>query len=76
MTEKANACSGKIFMTVAPGHFGLVLAENDSKTGTGVLVLEKPGRIVWNVDSGVRAHHSHVAGISGQSDYGVQSVAL
>nr|GEU77257.1 hypothetical protein [Tanacetum cinerariifolium] len=32
MTGKANACSGRIFMTVAPGHFGLVLAENDSET--------------------------------------------
>nr|GEW20161.1 hypothetical protein [Tanacetum cinerariifolium] len=46
MTGKANACSGKIFMTVAPGHFGLILVENDSKIGTGVLVLEKPRRIV------------------------------
>ncbi|KAI3713927.1 hypothetical protein L1987_72515 [Smallanthus sonchifolius] len=71
---KANACSGKIFVTVAPDHFGPILAENDPERGTGVLVGE-----TWEDRMECRqwgAHLPHVAGISGQSDYGAQSVAL
>ncbi|GJU12058.1 E3 ubiquitin protein ligase ORTHRUS 2-like protein [Tanacetum coccineum] len=73
-TGKANACSGKIFVTVAPDHFGPILAENDPERGTGVLVGE-----TWEDRMECRqwgAHLPHVAGISGQSDYGAQSVAL
>ncbi|KAK9052661.1 hypothetical protein SSX86_029291 [Deinandra increscens subsp. villosa] len=71
---KANACSGKIFVTVAPDHFGPILAENDPVRGIGVLVGE-----TWEDRMECRqwgAHLPHVAGISGQSDYGAQSVAL
>lgn len=73
-TGKANACSGKIFVTVAPDHFGPILAENDPERGTGVLVGE-----TWEDRMECRqwgVHLPHVAGISGQSDYGAQSVAL
>ncbi|KAI3694124.1 hypothetical protein L1987_77085 [Smallanthus sonchifolius] len=73
-TGKANACSGKIFVTVAPDHFGPILAENDSERGMGVLVGE-----TWEDRLECRqwgAHLPHVAGICGQSDYGAQSVAL
>ncbi|KAJ9549443.1 hypothetical protein OSB04_021986 [Centaurea solstitialis] len=71
---KANACSGKIFVTVPPDHFGPILAENDPERGTGVLVGE-----TWEDRMECRqwgVHLPHVAGISGQSDYGAQSVAL
>lgn len=71
---KANACSGKIFVTVPPDHFGPILAENDPERNQGVLVGE-----TWVDRLECRqwgAHLPHVAGISGQSDYGAQSVAL
>ncbi|KAI7724728.1 LOW QUALITY PROTEIN: hypothetical protein M8C21_004605, partial [Ambrosia artemisiifolia] len=71
---KANACSGKIFVTVAPDHFGPILAENDPERGTGVLVGE-----TWEDRMDCRqwgVHLPHVSGIAGQSDYGAQSVAL
>ncbi|ERN06135.1 hypothetical protein AMTRI_Chr06g170940 [Amborella trichopoda] len=71
---KANACSGKIFVTIAPDHFGPILAENDPERGQGVLVGES-----WEDRMECRqwgAHLPHVAGIAGQSDYGAQSVAL
>ncbi|KAM0002855.1 putative [histone H3]-lysine(4) N-trimethyltransferase chromatin regulator PHD family [Helianthus debilis subsp. tardiflorus] len=73
-TGKANACSGKIFVTVPPDHFGPILAENDPERGMGVLVGE-----TWEDRLECRqwgAHLPHVAGICGQSDYGAQSVAL
>ncbi|PWA80234.1 hypothetical protein CTI12_AA195760 [Artemisia annua] len=73
-TGKANACSGKIFVTVARDHFGPILAENDPERGTGVLVGE-----TWEDRMECRqwgAHLPHVSGISGQSNYGAQSVAL
>ncbi|XP_076956837.1 E3 ubiquitin-protein ligase ORTHRUS 2-like [Bidens hawaiensis] len=73
-TGKANACSGKIFVTVPPDHFGPILAENDPDRGMGVLVGE-----TWEDRLECRqwgAHLPHVAGICGQSDYGAQSVAL
>ncbi|KAK9076231.1 hypothetical protein SSX86_004564 [Deinandra increscens subsp. villosa] len=73
-TGKANACSGKIFVTVAPDHFGPITAENDPERGMGVLVGE-----TWEDRLECRqwgAHLPHVAGICGQSDYGAQSVAL
>ncbi|KAL5979604.1 E3 ubiquitin-protein ligase ORTHRUS 2 [Asimina triloba] len=71
---KANACSGKIFVTVPPDHFGPILAENDPQRNRGVLVGE-----LWEDRMECRqwgAHLPHVAGIAGQSDYGAQSVAL
>ncbi|XP_058195511.1 E3 ubiquitin-protein ligase ORTHRUS 2-like isoform X1 [Rhododendron vialii] len=71
---KANACSGKIFVTVPNDHFGPILAENDPERKQGVLVGETwEGRMEcrqWG------AHFPHVAGIAGQSEYGAQSVAL
>ncbi|KAD3641894.1 hypothetical protein E3N88_31118 [Mikania micrantha] len=73
-TGKANACSGKIFVTVPPDHFGPILADNDPERGMGVLVGE-----TWEDRLECRqwgAHLPHVAGICGQSDYGAQSVAL
>ena len=73
-TGKANACSGKIFVTSAPDHFGPITAENDPTRGQGVLVGE-----YWEDRMECRqwgAHLPHVAGIAGQSDYGSQSVAL
>ena len=71
---KANACSGKIFVTVAPDHFGPIPAENDPERNMGVLVGE-----IWEDRLACRqwgAHLPHVAGIAGQSTYGAQSVAL
>ncbi|XP_024371573.1 E3 ubiquitin-protein ligase ORTHRUS 2 isoform X2 [Physcomitrium patens] len=73
-TGKANACSGKIFVTIAPDHFGPITAEHDPTRGQGVLVGE-----CWEDRMECRqwgAHLPHVAGIAGQSDYGSQSVAL
>ncbi|KAJ6841292.1 E3 ubiquitin-protein ligase ORTHRUS 2-like [Iris pallida] len=71
---KANACSGQIFVTIAPDHFGPILAEHDPKRNKGVLVGES-----WEDRMECRqwgAHFPHVAGIAGQSTYGAQSVAL
>eukprot|EP01018_Ginkgo_biloba_P017439 Gb_06456 [translate_table: standard] len=71
---KANACSGRIFVTVPPDHFGPILAENDPERNQGVLVGE-----FWEDRMECRqwgVHLPHVAGIAGQSDYGAQSVAL
>ncbi|CAM8950891.1 unnamed protein product [Rhodiola kirilowii] len=71
---KANACSGKIFVTMPADHFGPITAEYDPERNTGVLVGES-----WEDRMECRqwgAHLPHVAGIAGQSDYGAQSVAL
>ncbi|RDX75256.1 E3 ubiquitin-protein ligase ORTHRUS 2, partial [Mucuna pruriens] len=71
---KANACSGKIFVTVPPDHFGPIPAENDPTRNRGVLVGD-----TWEDRMECRqwgAHLPHVAGIAGQSSYGAQSVAL
>ncbi|XP_077212110.1 E3 ubiquitin-protein ligase ORTHRUS 2-like [Tasmannia lanceolata] len=71
---KANACSGKIFVTVPPDHFGPIQAENDPERNQGVLVGAS-----WEDRMECRqwgAHLPHVAGIAGQSEYGAQSVAL
>ncbi|MCL7034230.1 hypothetical protein MKW94_005269 [Papaver nudicaule] len=73
-TGKANACSGKIFVTIAPDHFGPILAENDPRRNQGVLVGELWGDRLECRQWG--AHFPHVAGIAGQSKYGAQSVAL
>lgn len=71
---KANASSGQIFVTIPADHFGPILARNDPKRNTGVLVGE-----TWEDRFECRqwgAHFPHVAGIAGQSNYGAQSVAL
>ncbi|XP_050222323.1 E3 ubiquitin-protein ligase ORTHRUS 2-like [Mercurialis annua] len=71
---KSNACSGKIFVTVPPDHFGPILVENDPVRNQGVLVGES-----WEDRLECRqwgAHLPHVAGIAGQSSHGAQSVAL
>ncbi|KAI3951202.1 hypothetical protein MKW92_046353 [Papaver armeniacum] len=73
-TGKANACSGKIFVTIPADHFGPILAENDPRRNQGVLVGES-----WADRLECRqwgAHFPHVSGIAGQSNYGAQSVAL
>ncbi|KAH9763629.1 E3 ubiquitin-protein ligase ORTHRUS 2 [Citrus sinensis] len=73
-TGKANAASGKIFVTIPPDHFGPIPAENDPERNQGVLVGE-----CWEDRLECRqwgAHFPHVAGIAGQSNYGSQSVAL
>lgn len=71
---KANACSGKIFVTVPSDYFGPILAENDPERKQGVLVGE-----TWEDRMECRqwgVHLPHVAGIAGQSMHGAQSVAL
>ncbi|KAL8519931.1 hypothetical protein ACS0TY_010750 [Phlomoides rotata] len=73
-TGKANACSGKIFVTVPLDFLGPITAEYDPTRNLGVLVGE-----TWEDRMECRqwgAHFTHVAGIHGQSDYGAQSVAL
>ncbi|KAL2529612.1 RING-type E3 ubiquitin transferase [Forsythia ovata] len=71
---RANACSGKIFVTVPLDHFGPITAEHDPERNLGVLAGE-----TWEDMMEYRqwgAHFTHVAGIAGQSEYGAQSVAL
>ncbi|CAH8257128.1 unnamed protein product [Arabidopsis lyrata] len=73
-TGKANAASGRIYVTVPGDHFGPIPAENDPTRNQGVLVGES-----WEDRQECRqwgAHFPHVAGISGQSAVGAQSVAL
>ncbi|KAJ1288806.1 hypothetical protein BS78_02G116300 [Paspalum vaginatum] len=70
----ANASSGQIFVTIAPDHFGPILAENDPHRNIGVRVGE-----TWEDRLQCRqwgAHFPHIAGIAGQATYGAQSVAL
>ncbi|KAL5791602.1 hypothetical protein ACOSP7_000196 [Xanthoceras sorbifolium] len=71
---KANAASGKIFVTVPSDHFGPILAENDPERNQGVLVGE-----TWDDRLDCRqwgVHFPPVAGIAGQSKHGAQSVVL
>lgn len=73
-TGKANAASGKIFVTIPSDHFGPIPAENDPERNLGVLVGES-----WEDRLECRqwgAHFPHVAGIAGQSNIGAQSVVL
>lgn len=73
-TGKANAASGKIFVTIPSDHFGPIPAENDPERNRGVLVGESwEDRLEcrqWGV------HFPHVSGIAGQSNHGAQSVVL
>lgn len=71
---KANAASGKIFVSVPPDHFGPIPAENDPDRDQGVLVGE-----CWEDRFECRQWGVHlplVSGIAGQSNYGAQSVVL
>ncbi|KAH6837848.1 Zinc finger RING family protein [Perilla frutescens var. hirtella] len=73
-TGKANACSGKIFVTIPSDFFGPITAEYDPTRNLGVMVGE-----TWEDRMECRqwgAHFPHVAGIGGQSTHGSQSVAL
>ncbi|EOA33735.1 hypothetical protein CARUB_v10019928mg [Capsella rubella] len=73
-TGKANAASGKIYVTIPPDHFGPIPADNDPVRGEGVVVGES-----WEDRLECRqwgAHFPHVSGIAGQASYGAQSVAL
>lgn len=73
-TGKANACSGKIFVTIPKDHFGPIPKEYDPTSNRGVLVGD-----TWEDRMECRqwgAHFPHVAGIAGQSTHGAQSVAL
>ncbi|CAA7017911.1 unnamed protein product [Microthlaspi erraticum] len=73
-TGMSNAAGGRIFVTIPPDHFGPIPAENDPTRNQGVLVGE-----TWadrQVCKQWGAHYQYVAGISGQSQYGAQSVAL
>jgi len=71
---KANASSGRIFVTVPADHFGPIPASADPERGLGARVGDSwPDRLAcrqWG------AHFPHVAGIAGQSSVGAQSVAL
>ncbi|VFQ60876.1 unnamed protein product [Cuscuta campestris] len=71
---KANAASGKIFVTIPQDHFGPILPEHDPERKMGVLVGESWGDRLECRQWG--AHFVHVAGIAGQGDHGAQSVAL
>ncbi|XP_074317137.1 E3 ubiquitin-protein ligase ORTHRUS 2-like [Silene latifolia] len=71
---KANAKSGKIFVTIPPDHLGPITAEYDPVRKTGVLVGDS-----WSDRLACRqwgAHFPHVSGIAGQSKHGAQSVVL
>ncbi|GBG69429.1 hypothetical protein CBR_g4123 [Chara braunii] len=71
---KANACSGRIFVTSPADHFGPITPEFDPERKTGVLVGES-----WEDRMECRqwgAHLPHVAGIAGQSEVGAQSICL
>ncbi|GAA0139453.1 ubiquitin-protein ligase [Lithospermum erythrorhizon] len=73
-TGKANACSGKIFVTIPNDFFGPITADYDPGRNRGVLVGD-----TWEDRLSCRqwgAHFPHVAGIAGQSEVGAQSVAL
>lgn len=71
---KANASSGRIFVTVPTDHFGPIMAENDPDKNRGVLVGD-----TWQDRLECRqwgAHFPPVKGIAGQQDHGAQSVVL
>ncbi|KAK7404212.1 hypothetical protein VNO78_04902 [Psophocarpus tetragonolobus] len=71
---RANAASGKIFVTVPTDHFGPITADNDPLRNQGLLVGE-----TWRDRLECRqwgAHFVPVGGIAGQSNRGAQSVVL
>ncbi|KAK7263797.1 hypothetical protein RJT34_31394 [Clitoria ternatea] len=71
---RANAASGKIFVTVPTDHFGPITAENDPLRNQGLLVGES-----WRDRQECRqwgAHFVPIGGIAGQGERGAQSVVL
>ncbi|KMS95667.1 hypothetical protein BVRB_006020 [Beta vulgaris subsp. vulgaris] len=71
---KANARSGRIFVTIPHDHLGPITAEYDPVRNMGVLVGD-----CWEDRLACRqwgAHFPHVSGIAGQSNFGAQSVVL
>ncbi|KAL4384243.1 hypothetical protein GQ457_15G007100 [Hibiscus cannabinus] len=71
---KANAASGRIFVTVPTDHFGPILAGNDPERNRGVLVGD-----TWEDRLECRqwgGHFPPIKGIAGQKDHGAQSVVL
>ncbi|KAK8537738.1 hypothetical protein V6N12_043886 [Hibiscus sabdariffa] len=71
---KANAASGRIFVTVPTDHFGPILAENDPERNRGVLVGD-----TWEDRLECRqwgGHFPPIKGIAGQKEHGAQSVVL
>ncbi|KAL9243363.1 hypothetical protein vseg_017258 [Gypsophila vaccaria] len=71
---KANAKSGRIFVTIPHDHLGPITAEYDPVRKTGLLVGDS-----WKDRLACRqwgAHFPHVSGIAGQSKHGAQSVVL
>ncbi|GAB4860345.1 E3 ubiquitin-protein ligase ORTHRUS 2 [Ancistrocladus abbreviatus] len=71
---KANAKSGRIFVTIPNDHLGPISAENDPVRKVGV----QPGDS-WEDRFTCRqwgAHFPLVSGIAGQATYGAQSVVL
>ncbi|XAR50396.1 Histone-lysine N-methyltransferase [Bertholletia excelsa] len=71
---KANAASGKIFVTTPPDYFGPILPENDPVRNRGVLVGDW-----WEDRFECRQWGTHlpqISGICGQSKRGAQSVVL
>ncbi|XP_022737361.1 E3 ubiquitin-protein ligase ORTHRUS 2-like [Durio zibethinus] len=71
---KANASSGRIFVTVPTDHFGPILPEHDPERNRGVLVGD-----TWEDRLECRqwgAHFPPIKGIAGQKDHGAQSVIL
>lgn len=71
---KANAASGRIFVTTPLDHFGPITADWDPVRKLGVRVGDSWGDRLECRQWG--AHFPHVAGIAGQSGQGAQSVAL
>jgi len=71
---RANASSGKIFVTVPTDHFGPITAEHDPVRNQGLLVGESWGDRLECRQWG--AHFIPIGGIAGQSDRGAQSVVL
>lgn len=70
----ANASSGKVFVTSPGDHFGPITAFHDPVNRTGVRVGSEWGSRMECRQWGV--HMPPVAGISGQSGRGAQSVVI
>ncbi|XP_006300831.2 putative E3 ubiquitin-protein ligase ORTHRUS 4 [Capsella rubella] len=73
-TGKANAASGKIYVTTPGDYFGPITSDYDPTRKRGVVVGDS-----WDDRQDCRqwgAHLPHIAGIAGQALVGSQSVAL
>jgi len=69
--KNANACSGKILVTIPKDHFGPILIENDPNRNRGGLVGD-----IWENRMECRQWGSHFSHVAGQSTHGAQFVAL